>query len=110
MAVTNCPLTDIAPPVSVTSSTYCSPHSRFWLSLHGLEDPAAPLLLLEFVETVELSNYDSYGRMQDWRVEFEYDGGRYIGTHCTNLNKAKMIATRLGIPAITSFVFDISSF
>lgn len=110
MAVTNESLKDIKPPVDLTSYSYCTPQTRFWLCHQGLEDPEATFVLLEFqYPTPNAMENPRNTRFPDWIVEFEYDGGRYVGTHNTNFAKAQAIANLLHIPTISSFLYDISS-
>lgn len=110
MAVTSESLKDIKPPASLTSHSYCTPQTKFWLCHDGLEDPEAALVLLEFQSpTPNGKENPNNAKFPDWIVEFEYDGGRYIGTHNTNFAKAQAIANRLSIPTISSFLYDISS-
>lgn len=57
--------------VSLTCHTYCSPNTIFWLSDDGLEDPNCTCIILIIVHVITDHLY---------RVEFEYDDGKYIGT------------------------------
>lgn len=78
--------------LSTTASTYCTPHTAFWLSLDGIEQPNAECVLLEFTQGEEepplLPGQPSVKppNLSDdvWTVEFEWDGGRYVGTFNEN--------------------------
>ena len=54
--------------LSVSAPSYCTPGITFWLSNNGIEVPKSDCVLLEFLE-IKVSP-----------VEFEWDGGRYLGT------------------------------
>lgn len=58
---------------STTASTYCTPHIIFWLSLDGIEEPNVDCVILEFDSLKNMHKNTAW-------VEFDYDGGRYIGT------------------------------
>lgn len=52
-------------------STYCGPHTTFWLSLRGLANPDADVLIAEIgASRMPFNGFD---------VEFDYDGSRYRG-------------------------------
>lgn len=54
-----------------TSHTYCTPSSKIWITEEGLEDPDSDILII-----VELHIPRSHDLQ---KVEFEYDGGKYVG-------------------------------
>lgn len=84
VAVTNEPVKEIAGPPSLTSFSYCTPQTRFWLTTEGLEDPNATVILACPVKWKPVL-----------RVTFEYDGGEYIGTLEANQNRLLLLAAIL---------------
>jgi len=76
--------------LSAFHHTYCTPDVVFWLSLDGIENPNAICILIEYDEDEVLNPIISIqppyfltqaiGQKDDeLTVEFEHDGGRYIG-------------------------------
>lgn len=61
--------------LSLSASTYCAPGTTFWLAESGIECPGSECILLE-------CNYVYFGTLsvEPLIVEFEWDGGRYVGS------------------------------
>jgi hypothetical protein len=100
VAVTNVDwtTTDGVIPICLTSYSYCTPLTRFWLTTEGLEDPEAAAILVRPIEWTP-----------DLRVAFQYDGGDYVGTLQANQARLTIMAARLGVPSLAAIIGDISS-
>ncbi len=61
------------------AGSYCLPSTVFYLSEEGFEDPKTSLIGLNLVSKREFINtgHRSVGAMFD--IEFEWDGGKYVG-------------------------------
>ena len=56
--------------ISDSAPTYCSPHTKFWLTDDGLEDPDVELIRLTF------KRISKFG----WQpITFCWDNGKYVG-------------------------------
>jgi hypothetical protein len=59
--------------LSTTAPCYCTPWTAFWLSSDGIEMPNAECIIIEFENREDMDCESAI-------VEFDYDGGRYVGT------------------------------
>ena len=72
---------------SVTASSYCTPEARIWVTEEGIEDPTAVIIAIWHINTIEDLGqtrktpqiYLPGENMMVHNIEFEYDGGQYIG-------------------------------